>query len=287
MAKQQWYDLCSSVKENSGVGLFFSPMRPGLVHYPVAVIRPGFLIKALPCTQKVLKGFNLIVAVHQPQYLPWLGYFDKIRQADVFCYLDNVQYKKNDWQNRNRIKTSQGWQWITVPVSYQFPQKIYEVKINPTEKWPKKHLQALVTNYRKAPFYKQFIDVYEQIYSEEWEYISDLNIYFIECVKQSLGLDQKPAIKSSQLKLREDPTDRLIDICKAVKADTYLSGQDGVKYMDLERFKKSSIEVIFQDFKHPVYPQMFNGFTSHMSVVDLLFNCGPRSLEKIVDANCN
>ena len=229
----------------------------------------------------------MIVAVHQPQYLPWLGYFDKIRQADVFCYLDNVQYKKNDWQNRNRIKTSQGWQWMTVPVCYQFPQKICEVKINPTEKWRKKHLQALVTNYRRAPFYKQSIDVYEQIFSKEWEYMCDLNIYSIECLKQTLGLGQKPAIKSSQLKLREDPTDRLIDICKAVKADTYISGQDGVKYMDLKRFKKNSIKVIFQDFKHPVYPQMFNEFKSHMSVVDLLFNCGPRSLEKIVNENCN
>ena len=217
----------------------------------------------------------MIVAVHQPQYLPWLGYFDKIHQADIFCYLDSVQYKKNDWQNRNRIKTSQGWQWLTVPVRYQFPEKICEVKINPTVKWQKKHLQALVTNYRRAPFFKQYIDVYEQVYSEEWEHVSELNIDFIERLKDSLGLGQKPAIKSSQLKLREDPTDRLIDICKALKADTYMSGQDGIKYMDLGRFKENGIKVIIQDFKHPVYPQMFKGFESHMSVVDLLFNCGP------------
>ncbi len=227
----------------------------------------------------------MIVAVHQPQYLPWLGYFDKIRQADIFCYLDNVQYKKNDWQNRNRIKTSQGWQWITVPVRYQFPEKICEVKINPTVKWQKKQLQALITNYRRAPFFDNFFDIYEQIYSKNWEYLADLNIYSIERLKDALGLSQKPAIKSSQLELREDPTDRLIDICKAVKADTYMSGQDGVKYMDLERFKESSIKVVIQDFKHPVYPQLFEGFESHMSVVDLLFNCGPGSLGKICDAN--
>ncbi len=227
----------------------------------------------------------MIVAVHQPQYLPWLGYFDKIRQADIFCYLDNVQYKKNDWQNRNRIKTSQGWQWITVPVRYQFPQKIYEVKISSAANWRKKHLQALITNYHRAPFFKQSIDVYERIYSQGWEYVCELNIYFIERLKETLGLGQKPTIKSSQLELREDPTDRLIDICKAVKADTYMSGQDGVKYMDLERFKKNDIKVIIQDFKHPVYPQMFKGFKSHMSIVDLLFNCGPGSLEKITEAN--
>ena len=227
----------------------------------------------------------MIVAVHQPQYLPWLGYFDKIRQADIFCYLDNVQYKKNDWQNRNRIKTSQGWQWITVPVRFQFPEKICEVKINPTMKWRKKHLQALVTNYHRAPFFKQYIDLYEQIYSEDWEYVSELNIDSIERLKAALGLGRKPAIKASQLELREDPTDRLIDICKEVKADTYLSGQDGIKYMDLERFKENSIKVIIQNFKHPVYQQMFEGFQSHMSVVDLLFNCGPESLGKICEAN--
>ena len=227
----------------------------------------------------------MIVAVHQPQYLPWLGYFDKIRQADSFCYLDSVQYKKNDWQNRNRIKTSQGWQWLTVPVRFQFPEKICDVKINPTVNWRKKHLQSLVTNYRRAPYFEKYIEVYEQIYSEDWESVSELNIHFIERLVDALGLSRKPAVKSSQLELREDPTDRLIDICRQVKADTYLAGQDGMNYMDLERFKENGIEVIIQDFKHPIYPQMFNEFQSHMSVVDLLFNCGPGSLGKICEAN--
>jgi hypothetical protein len=227
----------------------------------------------------------LIVAVHQPQYLPWLGYFDKIRRADIFCYLDCVQYKKNDWQNRNRIKTSQGWQWLSVPVRFQFPEKICDVKINQTVNWRKKHLQALVTNYRRAPFFEQYFDVFEQIYATDWEYVGGLNIYTIERLKAALGMDQKPAIQSSQLELRKDPTDRLIDICKAVKADTYLSGQDGIKYMDLDRFKENGLKVIIQDFKHPVYPQMFNNFESHMSVTDLLFNCGPGSLDIIRDSN--
>lgn len=227
----------------------------------------------------------MIVAVHQPQYLPWLGYFDKIRRADIFCYLDCVQYKKNDWQNRNRIKTSQGWQWLTVPVRFQFPEKICEVKINQTVKWHKKHLQALVTNYRRAPFFDRYIAVFEQIYATDWEYLAGLNIHAIERLKTALGMDQKPAIQSSQLELRADPTDRLIDICKAVKADTYLSGQDGIKYMDLERFRQNGIEVIIQDFKHPVYPQNFDGFESNMSAVDILFNCGPESINKICELN--
>jgi len=226
-------------------------------------------------------GVNLIVAVHQPQYLPWLGYFDKIRRADVFCYLDNVQYKKNDWQNRNRIKTARGWQWLTVPVQYRFPQNINEVTINNTVNWKNKHLQTLVTNYNRAPFFKEFAKFFEQVYAEDWVYLSELNIALIEHLKTAFGLDQVPAVKSSEFSLREDPTDRLIDICKILKADTYLSGQDGVKYMDLDRFRQSGIQVIVQEFTHPVYPQLFKDFQSHMSAVDLLFNCGPGSIEKI------
>ncbi len=227
----------------------------------------------------------MIVAVHQPQYLPWLGYFDKIRRADIFCYLDSVQYKKNDWQNRNRIKTSQGWQWLTVPVRYKYPERICDVKINTTVKWRQKHLQALITNYRRAPFFSRYIGLCEQVYAEDWQSVSELNICFIECLKDALGLAFKRAIKSSQLELSEDPTDRLIDICKAVGAETYLSGQDGVNYMDLERFKANAIQVVIQDYQHPVYPQMFKGFESHMSVVDLLFNCGPESLNILCDAS--
>jgi hypothetical protein len=227
----------------------------------------------------------LIVAVHQPQYLPWLGYFDKIRQADVFCYLDDVQYKKNDWQNRNRIKTDQGWQWLTVPVRYRFPQKINEVKINNTVNWKNKHLQTLVTNFSRAPFFKQFAALFEQIYSQDWEFLSELNIALIEGLKTAFGLDRVTAVKSSDFSLRQDPTDRLVDICRELKADTYLSGPDGVKYMELERFKQSGIQVVLQDFVHPVYPQRFSGFQSHMSAVDLLFNCGPAGIEKIAQVN--
>ena len=226
----------------------------------------------------------MIVAVHQPQYLPWLGYFDKINRADAFCYLDNVQYKKNEWQNRNRIKTSQGWQWITVPVLYRFPQKIDEVKINNAVNWRRKHLQALITNYKKAPFFHEYIEFFEKLYSRDWEFLSELNIYLIENICKMLNLRQRPTVLASNLSLAEDPTDRLIDICKSLGGDTYLSGQDGIKYMNLECFTESGVKVVVQDFKHPVYPQLFGDFQSHLSIVDLLFCCGPESMKKIVEA---
>ncbi len=223
----------------------------------------------------------MIVAIHQPQYLPWLGYFDKMQRADVFCYLDNVQYKKNEWQNRNRIKTAQGRQWITVPVGYRFPQKINEVKINSAEKWQRKHLQALRTNYSKAPFYKEYIDCFEDAFAKKHERLSELNIGLIDMLREILVLGQKPTLIASELSLPNDPTERLIDVCRAAGGDTYLAGKDGANYMDLDRFVASGIKVIFQDFNHPVYPQLFGNFESHLSIVDLLFNCGPKSMEII------
>ena len=227
----------------------------------------------------------MIVAVHQPQYLPWLGYIHKMMQADVFCYLDNVQYKKNEWQNRNRIKTAQNWQWITVPVCYRFPQKINEVEINNRHKWKKKHLQALVTNYSKAPYFEDYFSALAECFTRDWKWLSELNVYLIEHIRGLLDLQQKQTVLASSLPLRDDPTDRLIDICKSVCADTYLSGQDGASYMDVDRFEANNIKVKFQKFDHPVYPQLFDAFQSHLSVVDLLFNCGPESVKIIKAAN--
>ena len=227
----------------------------------------------------------MIVAVHQPQYLPWIGYFDKMRRADVFCYLNDVQYKKNEWQNRNRIKTAQDWQWLTVPVRYRFPEKINEVRINNTTQWSKKHLQAIKTNYSRAPYFKEYISIFEDTFSRDWELISGLNIHLIECLKDALQMKEKKTIISSELTPREDPTDRLIDICKELGADTYLAGQGGADYMDAIRFEKNGLKLIMQEFKHPVYSQLFGDFQSHMSIVDLLFNCGTESMDMIRSAN--
>ena len=121
----------------------------------------------------------MIIAVHQPQYLPWLGYFDKIDRADVFVLLDNVQFKKNEWQNRNRIKTAQGPQWLTVPVLYRFPQLICEVGINTKERWQHKQRQTILSNYRKAPFWSLLEPFFEEIFAKEWQTIAELNIHVV------------------------------------------------------------------------------------------------------------
>jgi len=227
----------------------------------------------------------MVVAIHQPQYLPWIGYFDKMLKADHFCYLDNVQFKKNEWQNRNRIKTSQGWQWLTVPVEYRFPQKINEVRVSNKTDWGRKHLQAILSNYGKAPFFDEHFDFFKDAYGRTWDYLSDLNIHITEYIRAGLGLGDGPTVLASHLNLSDDPTGRLIDICMALGADTYLAGRDGAKYMDLDKFKAGGIRVLTQDFQHPRYPQLFGEFVSNLSVIDLLFNCGSQSMELILEAN--
>jgi hypothetical protein len=222
-----------------------------------------------------------VVAIHQPQYLPWLGYFDKLDRCDVFCLLDTVQYKKNEFQNRNRIKTADGWQWLTVPVTYSFPQRIEEVGVNQTVDWQRKHLQALKTNYSKAPFFNTYYATFEEFYQQSYEMVVEVNLASIELLMGFLGLERELVLASSLQLETEDSTLRLVKICQSLGGDFYLSGRDGAKYMDVDLFASNQIDILYQDFKHPQYPQCYGPFEPNMSVVDLLFNCGPESLTTI------
>ncbi len=222
------------------------------------------------------------VAIHQPQYLPWLGYFDKIDQADCFVLLDDVQFKKNEWQNRNRIKTAAGWQWLTVPVLHRFPQRICEVRINQTDPWSRKHLQALFSNYGSAPFFDLHRPFFEEIYGREWTLLVDLNVAAITYLAEALGIQTKLVLASSLPVPSElEATERLIAICQAVGADTYLSGVGGREYLDLTLFKEAGIGVLFQAFQTRAYPQRFGAFVPDLSIVDLLFNSNDHSLQII------
>ena len=220
----------------------------------------------------------MIVSIHQPQYLPWLGYFDKIARADVFVLLDTVQYRKNEWQNRNRIKTDRGPQWLTVPVTYRFPQLICEVGVNNQERWQHRQHQALVTNYRKAPHWGRLEGFFDEVFSRSWETLSELNIHVVKRLTAILGI-QTPIHVASELGLfPEDPDERLIALTKRFGASTYLAGNGGHGYMDMEKYRQAGVEAIFQDYRHPRYNQLFGAFESNMSVIDLIFNHGEESL---------
>ncbi|MCK4417171.1 MAG: WbqC family protein [Candidatus Latescibacteria bacterium] len=223
----------------------------------------------------------MIVAVHQPQYLPWLGYFDKIDRAHLFVLLDIVQFKKNEWQNRNRIKTAQGWQWLTVPVTYRFPQRIDQVKINLQSNWARKHLLTLKSNYYRAPYFSDYFSTFENILTQNWQSIATLNIRLVRELTELLGISTPLRLASELGDFPEEPDERLIAICKHLGAEVYLAGLGGRNYMNLEKFRKAGIEVVFQEFKHPVFPQLYGDFLPNLSVVDLLFNCGEQSLRII------
>ncbi|RMF93412.1 MAG: hypothetical protein D6734_10140 [Candidatus Schekmanbacteria bacterium] len=219
----------------------------------------------------------MIVSVHQPQYLPWLGYFDKISSCDVFVFLDTVQYKKNEWQNRNKIKTANSSMWLTVPVNYRFPQKIFEVTIDRKKHWKRKHLKALEINYSSAPYFMEYFPEIKKIIEKEFIYLKDLNIALIIKIMSFLGIKTKTLSSSEMDDLPDDADERLIGICKRIGANKYLAGAGGKDYMNFKKYEDSGIEVIFQEYKHPVYPQQYGSFLSHLSIVDLLFNCGKES----------
>ncbi len=222
----------------------------------------------------------MLFSAHQPQYLPWLGYFEKIDRADRFVLLDDVQYKKNEWQNRNRIKGAEGPQWITVPVKAHLGLKINETEIDNSKPWVKDHLKSLTTNYHPAPFYDLYYPKLEEFYQQkQWETIGEINVALIEYLLDLIGISKDKCVLSSSLNVTAASTERLVELGKKLKANAYLSGPDGKNYMDLALFEEANIEVLFQEYNHPEYPQLFSSFQSHLTVLDLLFNCGQQSLE--------
>ena len=223
------------------------------------------------------------VTIHQPQFLPWLGYLDKIDQADVFIMLDTVQFKKNEWQNRNRIRTAKGWQWLTVPVLQHFGQRIDEVLINPTAVWKTQHLRALDMHYARAPYRDQYLPELRELYDASWTKLSDLNKATVHWLLQAYGI--KTSVHSaSEYTAREEPTDRLIDLCRAVEATHYLSGPGAEQYMDKPRFEASGIRLDRQAFTHPIYRQLYEPFEPNLSALDLLLIQGPEALTSLREA---
>lgn len=224
----------------------------------------------------------MILAAHQPQFAPWLGFFDKLDRADVFVLLDNVQFKKNEWQNRNRIKGAGGAQWLTVPVSFRLGQRINEVAISHRQNWPRRQLASLRSCYGRAAHFEPVLARYEDLLcGRRWEGISELNVALLGALTRCLRISTRVVLASELDGRHEDPDLRLIGLCRELQADTYLAGAGGRAYMNLERYRTAGIRVIFQEYHHPVYPQLFGGFEPALSVLDLLFNCGPRSLNVI------
>jgi len=222
----------------------------------------------------------MIVGIHQPHYLPWLRYLDKIARSDVFVLLDTVQYTKNGWQNRNKIKSAHGWMYLTVPVLDAFGRPITEVRINNQTRWRDKHRAALVTNYSRAPFFGRYRELLEPIYRQEWELLHDVSVHTLELLLSALGI-RTPLARSSTLGVSGSGTELLANICAKLGATAYLSGDYAAgNHLDIRVFKERGIGVQVQGWQCQEYRQQHlqAGFVPDLSIADLLFNEGEGSL---------
>ena len=224
----------------------------------------------------------MIISVHQPQYLPWLGYFDKIDKSDAFVFLDCVQYKHREFQNRNKIRVREGWLWLSAPVIYKghSRERIDRILIDNGSDWQRKHWGSLKSAYSAAPFFKEHSAFFEESYSRKWERLSELNIHIIKYILEYLTIDT-PLYYESQIGTTREATERIIELCQKLQADTYLSGAGGKEYLEEAKFARAGIKLEYQHFVHPEYRQQFakqeTDFLPYMSIIDLLFNEGQES----------
>lgn len=228
----------------------------------------------------------MIISIQQPEHLPWIGFFNKMAQADVFVLLDHVQFKKNYFENRNRVKTKNGPTWITVPVlmKRRFGQKMNEVEVDNKTTWKRKYIKTIEQNYIRAPFYKDLVDFILPAFEAETIKLCDLNLDLIQRIAQYLEIDTKKVL-SSELAVNDFfGGEMLLETCNGLDADTYISGPDGRKYLDKSSFDAAGIEIAYHDFIHPEYLQLQSDFTSHLSIIDLIANIGKKSVSLI--RNC-
>ena len=219
----------------------------------------------------------MIVAIHQPNYLPYLGFFEKMKQSDIFVIYDDAQFNKDDFHHRNKIRIFNGWKWLTVPVDQKIiPINKIKIKKGFNKKgstWNEMHFRILKDNYKNSPYFPLYEKELEIIYLTEYDKLIDLNMCLIHYLKKSFNIKTK-LIFSSELGLTSKSTKRLVDIVEILGGDIYLSGKMGRNYLDISYFDDRQIKIEFQEFKHPVYKQQYDGFIPNMSSIDALFNIG-------------
>ncbi|MGB0715568.1 MAG: WbqC family protein [Phycisphaerae bacterium] len=216
------------------------------------------------------------IAILQPGYLPWFGFFEQMIRVDHFVYLDDVQYTKQDWRNRNRIKTPDGTAWLTVPVrKVPVDTPINRVRIDQSQRWVNKHIRLIHHGYRKAPFCDHLMDELTSVLQRRHELLQDLCVDLIGLINRKLNI-VTPTSFASTLGIQEtNKTQRLVAICQSMGADALYDGKAAADFIESKQFEDANIDLIFQDYAHPVYPQLWGDFSSYLSTIDLIFNCGP------------
>ena len=220
----------------------------------------------------------------QPSYIPWRGYFHQIWKADLFIFYDDVQYDKNGWRNRNRIKTSQGLQWLTIPVhtkgSVPESTPINKIKISWEKPWALHHWRGIQFAYRNAPFFSQYEPYFSEIFSRRSELLADFTIGTTIEISRLLGIEHTQFVRSSELpNIEGTRTDRLISILQSVGADHYISGPSAKDYIESEKFEIAGIRLEYMSYDYPAYEQLHPPFEPQVSIIDLLFMQGFSSLK--------
>ena len=230
----------------------------------------------------------MIVSIMQPAYLPWLGYFERIAMSDLHIVLDHVNIdgsSKTKFANRNKIRTPEGWSWLTVPLKSKGKHGrllLNEVEIVNDSSWRQKHLGALKANYSRTEHFVEHRDYFESVYAQEWTRLADLLRETTAHLLAALELTQ-PVRYSSQMAVKGEKDKLILNLCTEVGASTYISGPVGRDYLDAAAFVDAGINLVFHEFKHPRYTQAFPGFEPLMSIVDLIFNHGSESRRILFD----
>ena len=224
------------------------------------------------------------VMIRQPGYMPNLGFFKKIQSSDIFVFLDDVQFSKDSFDNRNQIKTNFGPEWITVPLNRPvFEKKFNEVSISYKTNWIKEHCNNIFENYKSTPYFSSYWYEIEKILNYKHKLLIQLNFELIKYFIKTLDIHTK-TIKSSELSITKIKTERLIEICLKLNAKCYISGIGGKDYLDESLFENTKIKLIYENFIHPKYTQIHGDFIKNMSIIDLLLNEGPKSKKILYDS---
>lgn len=227
----------------------------------------------------------MLIAAHQPHFLPWLGYFDRIRKADRFVLLDHVQFERQNYQNRSRILMGGRTEWLTVPVvqrsrDERIIDKLVHNEADGRLPWGRKATMTLEHAYGRAPFFRRYFPALRDLLESSWTYLVDLDLALTDWCLEQLEI-RTPLLRSSRLPVVGRKSELVLNLCKTVGGRAYMGGLGGSRtYLDERAFAESGIRVVWQEFSHPVYPQHGvngNGPVNGLSVVDLLFNCGPDS----------
>jgi len=218
------------------------------------------------------------VAILQSNYIPWRGYFDLINMVNEFIIYDIVQYTKGDWRNRNKIKTKNGIQWLTIPITHKsINQRVEETEVANIS-WGKKHWNTIQTNYGRAKFFKEYSNLFQELYNQKEKYLTKINLEFIKAINEILGIKTKIS-HCTDYKIIEGKNERLVALCIQAGASIYLSGPAAKNYIDENLFSEANIELQWMDYSgYPVYNQQYPPFIHEVTILDLIFNEGPNSI---------